>query len=237
MGKRLRAQRRGRGTPTFRAATLRRVAPARYPAFTALGREGMRGRVERILHDPGRGTPLALIRCEDGRAFYNIAGEGVYEGKEIRIGGEASLEVGNIVPLAHIPEGSTVYNVEKQPADGGKFARSSGSHATVIAHTPTGTTIRLASGKVTTVHSSSLATVGVAAAGGRTEKPFMKTGEKYHLMRARGRKYPLTKSNRMIAAVRRMPGSIARTAPPGQKVGLIAPKKTGRGRKARVKFA
>ncbi len=70
MGKRIRVQRRGRGAPTFRASTHKRVAPARYPS--AIGVKEcfdtiIKGVIEDLVHDPGRGSPLALIRFENGR--------------------------------------------------------------------------------------------------------------------------------------------------------------------------
>ncbi|MEM3609262.1 MAG: 50S ribosomal protein L2, partial [Candidatus Bathyarchaeia archaeon] len=73
MGKRIRVQRRGRGGPTFRASTHKRVSPAQYPLamkpkeyYEAV----IKGVVEEIVHDPGRGTPLALIRFENGETCY-----------------------------------------------------------------------------------------------------------------------------------------------------------------------
>ena len=245
MGKRIRVQRRGRGTPTFRALTHRRVAPARYPPREKFGGATVKGVVEALIHDPGRGTPLALIKLENGLAFYNLACEGMYAGQEIWVGEDAPLEVGNILPVSKIPEGVIVYNVEKRPNDGGKFARASGAYAMVVAHTPAGTTIRLTSGKTTVVDGKAYATIGVVAASGRTDKPFMKAGEKYYWVRSRGRKYPITRGVAMIAASHPFgggrhkhpgkPTTVPKTAPPGRKVGLIAAKTTGRARERRAR--
>jgi large subunit ribosomal protein L2 len=141
MGKRIRVQRRGRGGPTFRAATHKRVAPACYPPKNkrAFRHSVTRGIVEEILHDPGRGTPLALIRFENGEECYTVVPEGVYTGQQIQMGGRASVEVGNILPVGKIPEGTMVCNIELKPGDGGKIAKSSGAYATVVAHTAQGT--------------------------------------------------------------------------------------------------
>ena len=244
MGKRIIVQRRGRGTPTFRAHTIYRVAPVRYPSILAniASKQPIRGVVEKLLHDPGRGTPLAMIRCENGTVFYNVACEGMYEGQEIYIGGDR-LDTGNILPISQIPEGTIICNVEKIPMDGGKFARASGSYAIVTAHTPYGTTIKLTSGKTTIVNNNALATIGVVAGSGRTDKPFMKAGEKYYLMRSRGRKWPRVRGVAMVAASHPFgggrhrhvgkPSTVSRHAPPGQKVGLIAARTTGRAKKSR----
>ena len=247
MGKRIRVQRRGRGGSTFRAATHKRVAPARYPPTTKLKEfeSSFNCVIEELVHDPGRGTPLALIRSEDGQTFFTVVPEGVYEGKQIQIGGRAAVDVGNIMPLGKIPEGTMVCNVELRPGDGGKLSKSSGSYATVVTHTPKGTIIKLPSGKAKYVADYCRATIGVVSASGRTDKPFLKAGAKFHLMRARGRKYPRTSGRKMVAAVhpygssKRSARKVTTTshgAPPGQKVGLIAARGTGRkGKSARDK--
>src|SRR5512136_1156626 len=82
-----------------------------------------------------------------------------------------------------------------------------------------------------------MATIGVVAASGRTDKPFLKAGEKYHLMKAKGHKYPRTRGRAMVAAVHpygsskrssRKGTTTSHGAPPGQKVGLISARGTGR---------
>jgi len=243
VGKRIRVQRRGRGGSTFRATTHKRVAPARYPPTTKLKEfdSAFNCVIEELVHDPGRGTPLGLIRSEDGQTFFTVVPEGVYEGKQIQIGGKAAVDVGNIMPLGKIPEGTMVCNVELRPGDGGKLSKSSGSYATVVTHTPNGTIIKLPSGKAKYVADYCRATIGVVSASGRTDKPFLKSGAKFHLMRARGRKYPRTSGRKMVAAVHpygsskrsaRKATTTSHGAPPGQKVGLIAARGTGRKKKS-----
>ncbi|MCS7124233.1 MAG: 50S ribosomal protein L2 [Candidatus Bathyarchaeota archaeon] len=244
MGKRIRVQRRGRGGPTFKAATHKRVAPACYPPPPKnIYETVVRGVVEEIVHDPGRGAPLALIRFENGQECYVVASEGIFIGQPVEMGGNARVDVGNIMPVGKIPEGTLVCNIELKPGDGGKIAKSSGAYATIVAHTPQGTMIKLPSGKTKYISDQCLATIGVVSGAGRTEKPFLKAGAKYHLMRARGRKYPRTRGRAMVAAVHpygsskrsaRKVTTVSRNAPPGQKVGLIAARGAGR-RKKRVK--
>ncbi|MGQ9625011.1 MAG: 50S ribosomal protein L2 [Candidatus Bathycorpusculaceae bacterium] len=243
MGKRIRVQRRGHGGPTFRASTHKRVAPAQYPP-TIKPKEyyevTIKGVVEEIVHDPGRGTPLALIRFENGETCYTVIPEGVYEGQKIYMGGNASPEVGNVLPLGKIPEGTMVCNVELNPGDGGKIAKSSGTYGIVVAHTAQGTMIKLPSGNTRYINDFCLATIGVVSGAGRTEKPFLKSGEKFHLMKAKGHKYPRTRGRAMVAAVHpygsskrsaRKGTTTSHGAPPGQKVGLIAARGAGRRRK------
>jgi len=244
MGKRIRVQRRGRGAPTFRAATHRRVAPVQYYPISKKEREGaIQGRIIGILHESGRGSPLALVRLETGEAYYTVVPEGVYEGQSIQVGSEAPVEIGNVLPLGEIPEGTMICNVELSPGDGGKIARSSGAYITVVAHTPEGTMVKLPSGKTRYLNDLCRATVGVVSGAGRADKPFLKAGAKFHLMQARGRMYPRTRGRAMVAAAHpygsskrggRKVTTVSHGAPPGQKVGLIAARSAGRKRKKRV---
>jgi len=238
LGKRIRVQRRGRGSSTFRASTHKRVAPAQYPLLQEeVGESAIRGQVLEFLHEPGRGSPLALVELQNGETYYSVIPEGVYKGQVIELGGKAPAEVGNVIPVGNIPEGTIVCNIELSPADGGKLARSSGAYATVVSHTPSGTMIKLPSGKTRYVNDLCLATIGVVSAAGRVDKPFLKAGATFHLMRSKGRKYPRTRGIAMVAAAHPHGSSkrsakkvrmVARNAPPGQKVGLIAARRSGK---------
>lgn len=243
MGKRIRVQRRGRGGSTFRASTHKRVAPSQYPLILIkdYAETVTKGVIENLVHDPGRGSPLALIRFENGQTCYNVVPEGVYLGQQIQMGGNAPVEVGNILPIGKIPEGTMICNIELHQGDGGKIAKSSGSYATVVTHTPQGTIIRLPSGKSKYIDDHCRATIGVVSGAGRTEKPFLKAGPKFHLMKAKGHKYPRTRGRAMVAAVhpygssKRSARKVTTTshgAPPGQKVGLIAARGAGQKKKS-----
>lgn len=246
MGKRIRVQRRGRGGSTYRASTHKRVAPARYPTQIAakeIYNSTINGIIEGFSHDPGRGAPLMLVRFENGASCYTLAVEGVFVGQKIVLGGNAPVDVGNFLSLGKIPEGTLVSNLEIKPGDGGRMARSSGAYTTVVGHTPQGTMIRLPSGRTRYVNDYCLATIGVVAAGGRTEKPFLKAGNMFHLMKAKGHKYPRTSGRKMVAAVHpygsskrsaRKGTTTSHGAPPGQKVGLISARGTGRRQKRRT---
>ncbi|MCW4055590.1 MAG: 50S ribosomal protein L2, partial [Candidatus Bathyarchaeota archaeon] len=109
MGKRIRVQRRGRGGSTFQASTHKRVAPARYPPISKQQLEGaVEGRVEKILHEPGRGSPLAKIKLQAGQDYHFIVPEGISEGQKIHIGNQAPIEVGNVLPLKNVPDGAMI---------------------------------------------------------------------------------------------------------------------------------
>ncbi len=243
MGKRIRVQRRGRGSPTFRASTHKRIAPVQYPSVSTTEQQGvLQGTVTDIIHDPGRGSPMAAVKLENGETYYYVVPEGVYEGQPTQIGDEAAVDIGNVLPLGKIPEGTMVCNIELSPGDGGKMVRSSGAYATVIGHTPDGTILKLPSGRSKYVNDLCRATVGVIAGAGRVEKPFLKAGNKHHLMKAKGHMYPRTRGIAMVAASHpygsskkggRKVTTVSRNAPPGKKVGLIAARSAGSRRKRR----
>jgi large subunit ribosomal protein L2 len=202
------------------------------------------GVVEAFVHDPGRGAPLALVRLENGTTCYLVTPEGAFVGQQIHLGGKAPVEVGNVLPLGKVPEGTLICSVELRPGDGGKLAKASGAYATVVGHTPQGTMIRLSSGRTRYVDDYCLATVGVVSGAGRTDKPFLKAGEMFHLMRAKGHKYPRTRGRAMVAAVHpygsskrsaRKGTTVSHGAPPGQKVGLIAARGPGQKKKRAVR--
>ncbi|MFQ6085055.1 MAG: 50S ribosomal protein L2 [Candidatus Bathyarchaeia archaeon] len=238
MGKKIRVQRRGRGSSTFRARPRRGTAKVGYPLLPFEGPPTIAA-VEELIHDLGR--PLARLRLSDGTESYLPAAEGMYVGQRVSIGADSSIAIGNILPLSDIPDGTVIFNVERLPRDGGKFARSSGSYATVVGHLNGQTVIRFPSGKKARLSSRCLATVGVVAGGGRPERPFFKAGKKYHLMKAKGHMYPRTRGVAMVSAAHPFgggshqrpgkPTTVSRGTPPGRKVGLIAAKTSGRGRR------
>ena len=247
MGKRIIAQRRGKGTPTYRAPSHRFKAKLMHLRVSAADVEKQGGVVrcvvEKILHDPARSAPIALVRPLNGggeevKKQFVIIPEGISEGDEICYGASAELKVGNTLPLRCIPEGTPVCNVELRPGDGGKIARAGGNFAIVLAHSADKTLLALPSGKEKWVSSECLATVGVVAGGGRTEKPLVKAGKKYHKMKARAAKYPRVRGVAMNPVDHPFgggshqhvgrPKTVSRGAPPGRKVGSIAARHTGR---------
>lgn len=240
MGKKLRVQRRGRGTPTFKTKKKGKIAPIKYPKKTV---ENLNGVVRDLLHEPGRGAPLIYVELEGGSGYYLAAPEGTYIGQNVSLGKGAPLRVGNVLPVGTIPEGTMICNIELRPGDGGRIARSSGSFATVVSHSVRGTTLRLPSKRKIEVKDNCWATIGIVSGAGRKEKPFLKAGEKHHMKRAKGQVYPVTKGVKMTAASHphgggrhRRPGkstTVSRHAPPGKKVGLIAARSSGRRKRLR----
>jgi large subunit ribosomal protein L2 len=237
MGRRIQGQRRGRGSSTFRAPSHRYKAELSHKRTE--DDDVLAGEVVDVEHDPARSAPVARVEFEDGDQRLVLASEGVGVGDTLEIGISASIEEGNTLPLAEIPEGVPVCNVERQPGDGGKFARASGVNADLVTHERDAAVVQLPSGEMKRLSPDCRATIGVVAGGGRTEKPFVKAGNKHHKMKARGTKWPRVRGVAMNAVDhpfggggRQHPGrpkSVSRDASPGRKVGDIASKRTGRG--------
>jgi large subunit ribosomal protein L2 len=243
MGKKILVQRKGRGTSTFRAPSRRHLGKAKYPPLAAKEGSLMRGHVKDILHDPGRGAPVAKVRFGDGTHVLLPACEGLRLEQEILVGKSLPVE-GNVLPLSAIPEGTPIFNIEGEPGDGGKYVRSSGTYGTIITHTATGTLVQLPSGAMKNFSSPCRATIGIVAGAGRIEKPFVKAGKKYYLSLAKPWKWPIVRGVAMNAVCHPHGGgqhqhegastTVSRNAPPGAKVGLIAARQTGRGRRTRT---
>jgi large subunit ribosomal protein L2 len=239
MGRRIQGQRRGRGTPTFRAPSHRYKADLSHRNVEDA--DVVRGTVVDIEHDPARSAPVAAVEFDDGDQRLVLAPEGIAVGDDIQVGVSAEIARGNTLPLREIPEGVPICNVERQAGDGGKFARASGVSATLLTHDRKAAVVQLPSGEVRRLSPDCRATIGVVAGGGRTEKPFVKAGNKHHKMRARGTKWPRVRGVAMNAVDhpfggggRQHPGkpkSVSRNAPPGRKVGDISSRRTGRGGK------
>jgi large subunit ribosomal protein L2 len=171
--------------------------------------------------------------------------EGMQVEQTIRIGPNVNASPGNVTILREIPEGTSVFNIEHRPGDGGQFVRSGGTSATVVSQ-GLKTVVQLPSGQFKPLDPSCRATVGVLAGGGRGEKPFLKAGKRSNALRSRAKKYPWVSGVAMNPVNHPHGGgshqhvgtnsSVSRHAPPGRKVGRLAPKKrrkAGRKKKGR----
>jgi large subunit ribosomal protein L2 len=238
LGKRALVRRRGRGGKQFRAVTVGKIAPAKYPNFRL--NEHHLGTVIDIVHERGRDAPLAKVNFDDGNYSYIPAPEGIAIGDKVEMGTRATTTAGNILSLESIPDGTIICNVEKNAGDGGKLIKSAGSSALVFSHAIEGVTIKFPSGKFLTINPKCRAMIGTVAGAGRKEKPYLKAGTKAKYMQAHGRLYPTVRGIAQAAVYHPHGGgrhqhigrqsSVGSTTPPGRKVGNISPRKTGRSR-------
>ena len=215
MGKNLIQQKRGKGSSTYRRHSFRS------PGIAKVQDRGG-ATIIALIKSRFHTAPLAKVRYQDGAEGLLIAPEGVQVGQEVKIGTDAPIEIGNTLPLKDLPEGSFIYNIEKQPGDGGKFVRASGGVARVVgkSHTsfvddftgapypklwdspgksPSGVIVQLPSKKRTTFNPNCKATLGVVAGGGRKEKPLVKAGTAFHRMKARNKIWPKVNGTAMNA--------------------------------------
>ncbi len=235
MGRPIRQQRAGRGSSTFRAPSHRYKAELKQ---RKTDKELLSGEVIDVEHDPARSAPIARVRYDDGDERHVLVPEGVGVGDEIQAGVSASIEPGNTLPLAEIPEGVPVCNIEINPGDGGKIARSPGTSAVLITHEKGGALVQLPSDEIRTLPPDCRATIGVVAGGGKREKPILKAGKMHHKMKARGGKWPKVRGVAMNAVDhpfggggRQHPGrpkSVNKHTSPGRKVGDVSSRRTGR---------
>ncbi|KXB08491.1 50S ribosomal protein L2 [candidate division MSBL1 archaeon SCGC-AAA382M17] len=235
MGKRIRSQRAGRGTPTYRARSTKKRGKVELPPVSE---EGAKARVVDILHDPGRSAPVARVVYSNGEERLVLAPERVKVGDVLECGISASIKPGNTLPLSEIPEGAPIHNIEAQPGKGGEFARASGTSATLLAHDADQAIVQMPSGEIRSFNPNSRAAIGVVAGGGREEKPFVKAGKKHLAQKAKGKTYPRVSGVAMNAVNHPFgsgrgrhagrPRTVSRNAPPGQKVGLISARRTGK---------
>jgi large subunit ribosomal protein L2 len=242
MGKRILQRRRGKAGIQFRSPSKGKIADTRYPMLPPDSQN--RGVVTAIMDERGRSAPMVQLRLDMGQYAYLPAVAGISVGKEVMMGPGASAAEGNILPLASIPEGTRICNIELRPGDGGKLVKASGGSAVLFSKANGQATLKLPSGKNILVSEKCRATVGEIAGGGRKEKPFLTAGARHHAMRASGRVYPRMRGIAMAVVYHPFGGgrhqhpgkstSTSKNAPPGRKVGLIGPRKTGRGRLPRA---
>jgi len=238
MGKPLTQQRRGKGSPTFRAHSTNFFAKVRYPARTpSFAEENKRGQILRFVDDPSKSTLLVEVYTQDDKIEYHLAAEGQAVGDNVYFGGKAEPKAGNITTLGNVPDGTPVFNLELTPGDGGKISRAAGSSCYVVAHDEeTGVVqVRLPSKRLLTLNPMCRATVGIACGGGRLEKPLKKASGMWHIAKARGLYYPKVRGAAMAAYDHPHGGkslgksnTVKRSTPPGRKVGLVAARRSGR---------
>jgi len=121
---------------------------------------GVPGRVAAIEYDPNRSAFIALVIYADGEKRYIIAPLGLKVGTQVTAGPDAPIQVGNALPLANIPLGSTIHNVELNPGRGGQLARSAGTEVQLLGRDGGRAQLRLPSGERREVLVQCMATLG-----------------------------------------------------------------------------
>ncbi len=233
MGKNLIQQARGKGGPRYRAPSFRYAGATKY---ASQHETVLNGKIIDFIHSQGHSAPLAKIQYENGMSALLQAPEGVKIGDKVEMGDKVEVKNGNIMPLKNIPEGIAIFNIESSPGDGGKFVRTSGGFAKIVTKMKETVVVEMPSSKRKDFLPNCRATIGIIAGSGRTEKPFLKAGTRFFAMKAKNKLWPQVSGTSMNAVDHPFgasrvskggPTQSSRNAPPGRKVGKIAPKRTG----------
>ena len=123
-------------------------------------KHGIPARVAAIEYDPNRSARIALLVYADGEKRYIIAPDKIEVGQTVVSGAEATPDLGNCLPLANIPLGTSVHAIEMQPGKGAQLARSAGTYAQLTAREGKTATLKLPSGEVRRVPVQCMATIG-----------------------------------------------------------------------------
>ena len=144
-------------------------------------KDGIPGKVATIEYDPNRTANIALINYADGEKRYILAPKGISVGTMIESGPNADIKPGNALPLANIPEGTLIHNIEMRPGKGGQLVRSAGTSAQILGREERYVLIRLASGEVRRILSTCRATVGEIGNADHGLVNIGKAGRKRHM--------------------------------------------------------
>ena len=230
MGKRIISQARGKGSLTYRVRKKAFSNRISYPSNKG------EAEIIKIFHSAGHSAPLMKVKVGD-ETFINPAFNSAFVGQKIGVNTKESNQ-GSILPIKNIPLGTRVYNIEINPGDGGKMMRTAGSSAQVLKKTDRNKiTVLMPNKRQINLAGDCRATVGEIAGSGRTLKPYMKAGIKFHKMKARSKLWPRVSAVCMNAIDhpfgsgrgKRIKSKIAkRNSPPGRRVGHIRPRQTGK---------
>ena len=138
----------------------------------------MPAKVERIEYDPNRTSFIALIRYSDGELSYIVAPQRLAVGDEVVSGSQVDVKPGNAMPLANMPVGTIVHNVEMKIGKGGAMARSAGTYAQVVGRDRGYVIVRLNSGEQRLIHGQCFGTVGAVSNPDHMNTSLGKAGRK-----------------------------------------------------------
>jgi len=164
------------------------------------------------------------------------AAKNMFEGQKIGFD-KSKISDGHILKLKDIPVKTSIYNIESRPRDGGKFIKTGGSHAIISRVVENKIHVIMPSKKEKIFNGECRATIGAAAGAGRLDKPVLKAGKQHFIKKAKNKLFPRTSAVCMNVidhpfgsgrAKNPKPKIAKRNSPPGAKVGLIRPRRTGK---------
>jgi len=240
MGKRIIQQRRGKGGHTYK--TREKAGKIRVGYLV-----GLAGEFEcvKLTSSIGHSCPIAKFMNKDGVVFSNFACNLLHVGQKINIGSQLDskhrtgqgYKNGDISKIGDLGNGAEIFNIEHNPGDSGKFVRSGGNAAVIMAKEGNVVKVMMPSKRIKKIKVDSRVTVGRAAGDGRVSKPILKAGKQFYIMKMKSKLWPRVSPVKMNAIDhpfgsgrgKRIKSKIAkRNASPGKKVGTIRPRRTGR---------
>jgi large subunit ribosomal protein L2 len=144
---------------------------------------GVPARIATVEYDPNRSARIALVHYADGEKRYILLPHGLGVGDVISSGPDVEARVGNALPLARIPLGTQIHNIELRTGRGGQIVRSAGSSAQLLAKEGEMATIRLPSGEVRRVRAENMATIGQVSNLDHENQKIGKAGRSRHMGR------------------------------------------------------
>jgi len=141
----------------------------------------MPAKVLTLEYDPNRSAHIALVQYEDGEKRYIVAPHGLKVGDTVVSGTGADIKPGNALPLANIPVGTVIHNIEMHPGKGGQLVRSAGTSAQLMAKEGTDAQVRMPSGEVRIVRLNCKATIGQVGNIDHENIQIGKAGRKRHM--------------------------------------------------------
>jgi large subunit ribosomal protein L2 len=169
---------RGRKTSRHRGGGAKRLY--RYVDFKRR-KDDIPARVAAIEYDPNRSSYIALLHYADGEKSYILAPQRLQVGATVQSGERVEISIGNSLPLANMPVGTIVHNVELQPGRGGQMGRAAGTAIQLMAKEGGMATLRLPSGEMRMVRANCRATVGTIGNADHQNVKVGKAGRKRHM--------------------------------------------------------
>ena len=144
-------------------------------------KDNMEATVVGIEYDPNRSANIALIKYEDGTLSYIIAPQGLTDGDKVVSGENVDIKAGNTLPIANIPVGTLIHNIELNPGQGGKLVKAAGGSAQLMAKEGAYAHVRLPSGEMRLILARCRATIGTIGNTDHENIKLGKAGRKRHM--------------------------------------------------------
>ncbi len=229
MGKRIIVQARGKGSSTYRVSKRAFRYKLQYPRNLEEF-----GTVVKLFNSSAHSAPIAKVATKN-TSFYIPAFKGMVEGQKIEFG--KTIKEGNIIEIGKLPIKTHIYAIESNPGDGSKFIKGAGNFAIINRIVGNEVYILFPSKKEKKLNPKCRAIIGIVAGHGRLDKPIVKAGKKFYMKKAKSKLWPRTSAVKMNAIDhpfgsgrgKNPKSKIAkRNAPPGARVGLLRPRRTGK---------